>query len=392
LIRQYNLGIALIICLTCTHTGYAAHLDPGCDLPAERKFIDAVFNHDFDAARVAVNSIELEHSLIPSTPFYDALAGWVYSLQTDDVNQRKDRLSQLRMSVRELESFHSSKQSAGSLLAWGLAGAHTARILLFEQHVISGYYMGNRAVENLQQYTRDAASTVEGRHAARLVIGLHQIYSNAIPDELEWAEFLVKPVGDIDHGRELILRTLKESRYLSPEAARVLLLEVPWSTPGVCEYQELGREMTEHYPGNPDFSIALQGILLRCGRPESALVENKRISTAGYHSVLGRKDIDYPDLMQLGRFRAFADTGDVESIRRETPGSDHMETFRQYALANALDISGQRNHAVAVYKSLSDDSTAPVSIRKSSKLREEFPYIAAETIDSYQSPGLMICN
>ena len=390
--RQYKLVFAIIACLACTHTGYAAHYDPGCNLPAERMFIDALFSHDFDAARAAINSIEHEHSLIPSASFYEALAEWVSSLYIDDVNQRKNKLSQLRKSVRDLKSLHSSEQSAGSLLAWGLAGAHTARILLFEQHVISGYYMGNQAVVNLQQYVREATSTVEGRHAARLVIGLHQIYSNAVPDELKWAEFLVKPAGDIDQGRELILRTLRESRYLSPEAARVLLLEVPWSTPGVCDYLELGREMTEHYPGNPDFSIAWQGILLRCGRPDSALVENNRISTTGYQPIFGIKDINYPELMRMGRLRAYVDTGDVDSIRHENPESARVETFRQYALANALDITGSRNHAVSIYKALSDDSSAPVSLRKSSRLRVEFPYVAADRIEPYQSPGLMSCE
>jgi hypothetical protein len=392
LIRKHKLGIVLCVCLACAQTGNAAHFDPGCNLPAERRFIDAVFNHDFEAARAVVNSIEHEHSLIPSASFYNALTGWVSALLVNDVTKRKDSLSQLRRSVKKFESLHTSDLSSGSLLAWGLAGAHTARILLFEQHIISGYYLGNQAVANLQQYTRDATSTVEGRHAARLVIGLHQIYSNAVPDDLKWAEFLIQPVGDIDHGRELILQTLRESRYLSPEAARVLLLEVPWSTPGVCEYLELGREMTEHYPGNPDFSIAMQGILLRCGRPESALAENMRVSAAGYQPILGIKDIDYTELMQLGRFRAFADMGDVEAIRQETPGSDHMETFRRYALANAFDVAGSRKHAVEMYQALSNDSTAPISMRKSSKLRVEFPYVAAETINTTQSPGLMTCN
>jgi len=392
LIRLFQLVIALTVNLACIQIAYSAHFETGCNLPPERRFIDAVFNHDFDAARIAAKATEYEHSLIPSASFYEALVDWVSSLYDDDISHQKGRLSELRKSVKELKNLHSSEQSASSLLAWGLAGAHTARILLFEQHVISGYHLGNQSIENLQQYSDTKSSTTEGRQASRMAIGLHQIYSNAVPDALKWAEFLIRPVGDIDQGRELIELTLQDSTRLSPEAARILLLEVPWSTPGICDYLELAGEMAEHYPLNPDFSIAFQGILLRCGNPHRALKENMRISTVNYNPVFGIDRIDYPELLKLGRLRAYAETGNIDSIQQEIPVGDRFGFYQQYALSNALDISGSRNRALALYKSLSEDKSAPNSLKKSSQIRMKFPYVATDKVVPRRSLKLLGCE
>ncbi len=391
--RVWQCVIFIIFSLACIQSGNTNHYAPDCKPPPERQFIDAIFNQDFEDAREILKDIESDQSLIPSRPFYEALINWIAALSNNDSSQRKSKLSTLQKRVNDLSALHSTKQTPGSLLAWGLAEAHTARILLFEKRMITGYFTGNRAIKNLQQYVGDESSTDNGRNAAMLAIGLHQIYSNAIPDELKWATPFINQVGDMDHGRELIIHALQNSQHLSPEAARILLLEVPWATPGICDYLDLSRVLAKHYRNNPDFSLAHQGVSLRCGRPRDTLKENKRfMRIRSGQLITGLTEANYSELFQMGRLRAYADTGNVDAIRHESLVSVTLKPFQQLALANALDNSGSRDNAIAQYQSLSEDKSASISLRKVSKMRIRFPYSAVKRIVPGRSLSLALCE
>jgi len=365
---------------------------PDCDLPVERQLIDAVFNLDFDSARIILLDLDND-SLIPSALFYEALVNWIESANRRDTDLREIALADLLSSVSELNSRYSLRRNPESLLAWGLAAAQTSRILLFHQRIFSGYKMANQSIQNLQEYVRNELATDNGRSAAQMAIGLYFIYASTIPDEMEWIGKLVNLDGNLDMGRELIEQALQQSPQLSPEAGRLLLLEVPWSMPGACNYLNFSRELVQRYPGTPDFSIALQGLLLRCGSADRALEENLRyLSNNNRSAIAGLSEENYSELFEMGQLRGFADTGNSESLQRYSLENENLEPFRQISLANALDISGSRDEAVKIYESLSKNTSARLSMRKVAKMRLNIPYSVSRTIVPNRDLALAGCE
>ena len=150
--------------------------------------------------------------------------------------------------------------------------------------------------------------------------------------------------------------------------------------------------MVDDFPDNPDLSIARQALLLRCGHPQLALDENSRFqgliedkNIRGYYSE------NYSRLLKQGYQRALADTGNTGllELNRDRESLDH---FHKYALANAMDVAGNRPAAIKVYQQLANDPEAPNSIRTSAKIRLKLPYSPPETIHGKRSLSITTCS
>ena len=345
-----------------------------CELPTERQFVEAIFDHNFDHANTIINELDFDKALIPSIPFYQGLSNWIQGNIHSDKKQIKRSLHALSLAVDDLKIQHQVKDTTASFLGWNLAAANTARIFLVSNQMISAYNMGNPAIENLAQYLK-GPTTQSGRAAATLALGLHHIYSNAVPDKYKWASFLVKPSGNFELGRKLIEQSIQESLQLAPEAARALLTEIPWSRGEVCDYQQFSKALAEKHAVNPDFSIAYQGILLRCGWPKYALTENQRfLSEYNGKTIVGLAATDYTALFQLARIRGFVELQDIQSIKQENPVNNNVQWLKQFALANVYDTTGDRTQSADYYNSIIDAPAAPIALRKSASMHLEQPY------------------
>lgn len=381
----------IIIGLFAIYPVYSQSIKAQCILPAERQFIDAIFNHDFATAASVLKKFDQQQNLIPSSAFYKALGNWVKGAVGNHSEQIKNSLKALTGAVEELEAVHTIENTPESLLAWNLAAVHTARILLNSRQIFAAYHLGKPAIKKLQQYLQ-GETTPAGRSAAVLALGLYTVYSHAIPNRYEWVRHWINPSGNFHSGRVLIEQSLQHSPHLAPEAARALLLEVPWSGKQICDYQDFSQELSERYPHNPDFSIAYQGILLRCGQPAAALAENRRfISDHKIKSIQGLAADNYAELFQMGKLRGYVELQHLEAIKNENLVSERLKWFRVFALANTLDIIGEEEEARDHYDSIINADSAPKSLRQSAKMRLQFPYAAARKLDAKRVIRLAGC-
>ena len=358
----------------------------------ERVVLDALLNYDFGSAGEATLAVSQGHVLIDSTSFYRGLVSWVEAAITENPDQKDRALATLVKAVEQLQTDYQEAPEAENLLGWHLAAAHTARLLLENEQILSGYSLGRKSASSLATIVYNEEFNREQRAAAALATGLFYVYSNFIPDEFGWVKSMVKSEGSIDQGRQLIEFSIRHSPQFSPEAARALFMEVPWTTPLHCRYLNLAEQMAQYYPNNTDFSIVLQGSYLRCGYPELALYENERIQSLSVESMYqGLTGEPYAELMTLGKVRALAQIGRARGIEEylENTSSNPLYT---YAMANALDVSGKRNQALQHYKSLGDDPDTAPYIRKNARARLTTPYHPPETIQRVNSLNLLTCT
>lgn len=373
-IRAVPLFIALIL------LPGVAMPETHCPAPAERQILDSLFNMAFDRAEALTETLDEQSGVIPSRGFYTALIEWA-RFQHKGIGPGNPGISRLKEEVRALENRHERLGTPDSELAWSLAAAHASRILLNEERFIGAYNLGYPAVKRLMRLVQQEFSNAEAKFAAQLAIGIYNVYINNLPEGLKWASFLLMKPGDAEQGRWLIEQALANSKTLSPEAGRVLLLEFPWSLPGHCDYLELASHMTEQYPNNPDFSLARQGLLLRCGYPDEAALENRKFLVgAGSDEISGFNPIDYDLQFKLGNARVMAETGDYENLENEVSNLKELDYYYTLAKAHAYDIVGQRESAISHYHVIMDNDDAPDALKKSAEMRLTFPYTETKSV------------
>jgi hypothetical protein len=361
-----------------------------CEISTERQIVDRLLNADPGAAQVLIDQNSSNYQLIPSPAFYAALIDWYENLIEIRLSNETLDKSTLVDELDVLEYRFHNNPTADSQLAWGLAGALTARALFANGQALSGYRVGIQSIENLEAYLKEPQSDKPGRAAASLMTGLYYLYTNLIPEEFQWLSSRVTPRGSIDEAVRLIEFSVRHSTILGPEAARILLAEVPWRLPNHCNYQGLAKQLLEHFPGNADISLLYQGLYIRCGRSDLALTENQRLSDAGKNGNLyGYGNYDYEQLAEMSSYRIHANLGNTAKLNH---GRNDLRWHRTFAQANSLDTTGKRNLSIKLYQSLSKDTEAPSSIRKSSSIRISIPYLSPETIVQRNSLNFPECS
>ena len=360
-----------------------------CETATERLIVNSLLNANPGVAQLHLDPDLSAYQLIPSPTFYAALIEWYKNLIEVRLSNRTLDKSRLVGEVNILESRFNSAPSPALQLAWGLAGALTARALFANDQALSGYRVGIESIENLETYLKEPASDKPGRAAASLMIGLYYLYTNLIPEEFQWLSSKVTPHGSLEEAIRLIEFSVRNSTILGPEAARVLLSEVPWRLPNHCNYQGLAKQLLDHYPHNTDLSLVYQGLYIRCGRSDLALTENQRLSNDAENNALsGYGNYDYVQLIEMSSYRIHANLGNTEMLK---DGNNELKWHRIFAQANSLDTLGNRDQSIKLYQSLSTDTEAPSSIRKSSKIRISIPYHSPDTIIQHDSLNFPEC-
>ena len=381
-------GLILLQLLTCTNFAQATDF-VSCKVPPERQIIDSLLDLDLPAVTVVLKQHKPETWLIDSPEFYTALAQWIDALSRGrDITKSRQKL---QISLTNSKQPHTSTDIDGANLSWSLASAFTARALLYEKRFLAAIKLGDISATHLDKIFQSSKADQSSRAAVAFFLGLYHIYNSSVPKLLSKKRARISASGDVQEGLRLIEYTIRHSDILGPEAARTLLLETPWITPEYCGYIDLAANLTSRYPGNPDISIAYQGLLLRCGHPLLAYHENQRIVSFFQHQTpQGYYQVNYSGLFTLGRYRANADLKQINQLVL-IDKDKKRNYYRLYALANALDISHERSKSLAIYHKLAQDNGTPNSIRINSRLRLNSPYIPPETVSLHSNVMITDC-
>jgi len=360
-----------------------------CDVSIERKIVDSLLNADPDSARLLLDQELATYQLIPSPTFYAVLIDWYENLIKVRLSSKTLDKSALTDQLKYLELKYNENTTAELQLSLGLAGALTARALFANNQALSGYRLGVESITHLEAYLEDPDSNHQGRAAASLMTGLFYLYTNYIPKEFKWLRSKVTQRESLEEAIRLIEFSIEHSPILGPEAARALIAEVPWRLPNHCGYLGLANQLRTRYPNNSDLSLAYQGLHIRCGRSDLALIENQHLLKADNKgSISGYGDYNYKQLIEKSSYRIHANLGNSDKL--ET-GSEELRWYRLFAYANSLDVNGDRKQAIQTYQSLQTNQDTPPSIKNSASIRISVPYQVPETFDQYSSLNLPEC-
>jgi hypothetical protein len=103
-----------------------------------------------------------------------------------------------------------------------------------------------------------------GSGRADFFFGLYELYTGIAPFWLRAAGVLAGVHGDPARGRLLLERVVRDNGAFAPEAARVLLEEVPASHRPTCRYLSLAVDLARLYPRNGRFQWYVDREFARC--------------------------------------------------------------------------------------------------------------------------------
>ena len=357
-----------------------AQANAPCGFPAERKIILALMNHDAEASTAALASLDERNALIPSRDYYRALGNWLAAYQRDDQDDKRQAIRDMRSAVANLND-HWPRDNRGPGL--GIATGHLARVLLEDEQFVRGYKSGMRAVELLERYLESADATDPGYSDAKFLEGIYEVYSADIRNRASWLPRSFRHRGNRIKGLRLIESAIYSDAVFAVEAGRMLLAEVSWRTPEFCRYTDMIDGLGEQLPRNLDIAILRQGLLIKCGMAERALSVN---DTYRADQFLPRKQL------AMARLRILASLGKVATLSASF--DQNLEGHRQIALANAHDVAGNRDQALAIYRQLAESDRADNTLRQVAAVRQRFAFQAPERqlMDQLQPPVFASCN
>ena len=379
-----------------------------CALPPERRILDALLNHNYDLAQSLIESTDFSHTMIRSKSFYQATVAWSRAHRkandADSDRSLRDAASQIKRILRTLNNQTNDQPRAETMLSTGLALSHGARMLLYSGQYLAGYRFGKQGIRLLNEFRQTTSPTVEENAAISLILGLYEVYVSNIPDHLKYLDYLVgKPAlghaSKLETGIREIELAAKQSPHFGSEAARALLMETPWNLNHICRQVNLAGTMAAQYTNNLDFSALYQGFLLKCGYADLALKENNRaLNSVGLDKAVGQRVNGKPanneswrTLFYKGRLRALADLGRAHELGQTAISSSTLKPFYLAALANALDITAQRSHAIEIYTQIMNLPDGPESLRRSAKMRLRYPYTRPKPRTSRSPIELAVC-
>jgi len=339
-----------------------------CHFSDERKIIDSLLDHNYHQTNRHLDELMLDQGLIRSKSFYRWLAAWSQAVDTKNQKKIDLAISELEKIFSDLEFNYVQQKSADTLLEAGMVAAFIARIKLHHGSYHQGYQISKHAFRYLNAYTQHKKANYLGIITVRFIFGLRQIYLAKIPNQLKLLYGISIKEGNLDRGRYLLKQIIKTLHPYASEAARTLLMETPWDKPEICSYQSLAEQMAFTYLNNPIFPIISQAIYLRCGNPDKSLYIYYQFSD------LYKETIEWDSLSMIGYYRGLADTQRVDLLA--VPHDQHveLEPYRLLALANALDLKGERKQAITTYKKLLNFPQAPKAVMRSAKLRLNYLY------------------
>ena len=152
---------------------------------------------------------------------------------------------------------------------------------------------------------------------------------------------------------------------------------------------DIGQSLSQNYPKNADFSLAYQGILLRCGYTQRASEENDRLAAlARVEGLAGFSPIEYERSLELGKIRIMVAKRNIEGLRQTSLEDLELRPYLDFAMGNVLDLNHQYDESQEFYNLVIQSPDTPESLRLSANMRLHHPY--KETIGKKSGQTLFI--
>jgi len=338
--RLYKLAMIRVLLIACAllvaRAGHAAPTPPpGCDPSRARMIVDAILNLDYPEANALLRQWRMAEPKAAGPDFYQATllldeAKWAGKTHAQTLNTQA--LALLQAVSQRLQT--QPQRSLDDELLLSMADAFSARVFLDRDAWMKAYTHGKQSRKRLRQVIRQHPNTED----AYLVLGLYEFYTGDLPTGLKGLSYLLDLSGDRKRGLRWLERAAQLAPTAAPEAARVLIDELPLKAPEVCQWLSVNAQLRDRYPGNWRFSYQLQKNYRRCGQPERALAENQR----GFEQFRSNRRV-------RGRFMAqrlliYRDLGDIAG----------MKSLRKRFRKPYFDQRLQEAHAARAGKSHAD--------------------------------------
>lgn len=357
-----TIGIAVSLMAA---TATTAHAD--CLPTPDRKILSAVMNLNFTAARQYASSSHIDRMLIKSPRYYEGFIAWAEANSARDARREQRAIAVTRDAIADL-------YNAGENTAAVVAALTLARAMIVSDQPLSAYLFAKPYLADLQHLRNDNLPDRQ-RAAVDYLYGLLHIYTaNQSEKSADWLGF---PVGDLQTGRQLVEHAVSSSMDFADDALRALLSEAHWENSISCRYQPLAALARQRFANNVMFRLLHQKLLLRCGlvtaKPHQAhefRVNPRSLQTArGWPNL---PDMDTRLILERQYLRYLAQTIQVDELHHYQPLITGNRPYRRYALANALDLAGDRDKARSLYQALENSSSEVIARR--AKVRQKHPY------------------
>ena len=332
--RGMTLAIACVLLLSSAENLLA------CESSGPRQLTDLLTNREFSGAEEYLRQWEQREGRFAELGFYQAMAMLAKAKASSGQpgeQLRQQALAKLLDWIAQASVSHGKPASTATM---GMAKAFAARIYLEQERWFKAYRFGKAARNEL----RDLVERKPDSEDAYLVLGLYEFYTGSVPAGLRWLMALIDLSGNKEKGLRYLERAVAHAPIAAPEAARILVYELPLIAPKVCTYIPLLVDVRRQYPNNLLFTLRLQHVYRECGYPLKALEENRRARKSfRTHQWLKRK-LDWEAL------HIYRDLGDLEAI--ESLSVQFRDSSQEWlmAKAGALDVQGKHRQAGAVYR------------------------------------------
>lgn len=311
-----------------------------CESATPRRFIDLLTNMELSGAEKYLQQWEQREATLAELGFYRAMVLLARAKASSDDRREHLRQRALEGLLKWVDDSAGARVRSPSMLTIGLAKAFIARIYLEQERWFKAYRFGKAARDELRALIQ---RNPDGEDAY-LVLGLYEFYTGSVPAALRWLMALIDLSGDREKGLRYLERAVAHAPIAAPEAARVLIYELPLTAPEVCAYLPLLKEVRQRYPKNPLFTLRLQRVYRECGYPLQALEENRRAEKHFQSNHWLKRKLDWEAL------HTHRDLGNVEAIKLlRTQFRDASQVWSM-AKAGALDVLGKHRQAETIYR------------------------------------------
>ncbi len=255
--------------LMAAEDGAPPVIDKHCDQKKARLVVDALLDRNIVLAQTRMSRWKEADPSNHWLPLYDALV----LVAIADYSTSRD-LARYDVPLRALEKV--IKKSKASLkgapkvvpLRLSLAtGQAVAGRLMMEQ----GRWLGafNHGYDS-RQAMRALLTEYPGLEDVRLILGMFEYFTGAVPAAAKWLTYLVGFSGSEEKGIELLERVVEKAPIAAPQAAEALLVEVGHSAAKACRYLGLAATMRKTYPNNGRYRRAERSLQAQCQKAEAS--------------------------------------------------------------------------------------------------------------------------
>jgi len=336
--KQQGFGGAALLAILLLLWGVADL--QACESATPRRFIDLLTNMELSGAEKYLQQWEQREATLAELGFYRAMV--LLARAKASSGDRREHLRQraLQGLLKWVDESAGARVRHPSMLTIGLSKAFIARIYLEQERWFKAYRFGKAARDELRALIQRNPDSED----AYLVLGLYEFYTGSVPAALRWLMALIDLSGDREKGLRYLERAVANGPIAAPEAARVLIYELPLTAPEVCAYLPLLKEVRQRYPKNPLFTLRLQRVYRECGYPLQALEENRRAEKHFQSNHWLKRKLDW-EALHIHR-----DLGNVEAIKLLRIQFRDASQVWSMAKAGALDVSGKHRQAETIYR------------------------------------------